>query len=99
MLVIILTMRSHQIRQDNSKPYRIYFQRNITGKTGVPSKRSSAWHSRRRAHSKRARPRRSALATTETELRLIASAAIIGLSSSPVAGYNAPAATGTPNAL
>ncbi len=49
--------------------------------------------------SSRAPPRRSALATTETELRLIASAAIIGLNSRPVNGYSTPAAIGTPNAL
>ena len=42
---------------------------------------------------------RNALATTDTELRLIASAAIIGLSSRPKAGYSTPAATGTPMAL
>jgi hypothetical protein len=44
-------------------------------------------------------PSRSALATTDTELRLIASAAIIGLSSRPVSGYSTPAAIGTPSAL
>ena len=36
---------------------------------------------------------------TETELRLIAAAPIIGLSNSPNAGYKTPAATGTPIAL
>src|SRR3546814_11850688 len=48
-----------------------------------------------RFHSSRARPRRRALPTTDTELRLIASAAIIGLSSSPVNGYSTTAAIGT----
>ena len=37
--------------------------------------------------------------TTDTEDRLMASAAIIGLSSRPNAGYSRPAATGTPSAL
>jgi len=39
------------------------------------------------------------LPTTETELRLMAAAAIIGLSRSPSQGYSAPAAIGTPAAL
>ena len=42
---------------------------------------------------------RSALPTTDAELRLIASAAIIGESSQPVKGYSTPAATGTPRPL
>ena len=45
------------------------------------------------------RRRRSALAITETELTLIAAAAIIGLSSTPKSGYSTPAAIGTPAAL
>ena len=43
--------------------------------------------------------RRSALPITDAELRLIASAAIIGDSSQPVNGYSTPAASGTPSAL
>src|SRR3984957_11613278 len=43
--------------------------------------------------------RRNALAITETELKLIAAAAIIGLSSNPNTGKSTPAASGTPNAL
>ena len=39
----------------------------------------------------------NALNITEAELKLIASAAIIGDSSQPVNGYNRPAAIGTPN--
>jgi hypothetical protein len=42
---------------------------------------------------------RSALPTTDTDDRLIARAATIGLSKSPNAGYSRPAAIGTPNAL
>jgi hypothetical protein len=42
---------------------------------------------------------RSALAITDTELRLIAAAAIIGLRSSPAKGYRTPAAIGTPKRL
>ena len=42
---------------------------------------------------------RSALAMTDTELKLIAAAAIIGESSRPVTGYRTPAAIGTPAAL
>ncbi len=42
---------------------------------------------------------RKAFVMTETELRLIAAAAIMGLSSNPVNGYKAPAAIGTPRAL
>jgi len=45
------------------------------------------------------RLRRRALPTTDTELRLIAKAAIIGFSNKPVNGYSTPAATGTPSAL
>lgn len=41
----------------------------------------------------------SALVMTETELKLIAAAAIIGESSNPNSGYSTPAATGTPKAL
>ena len=36
---------------------------------------------------------------TETELKLIAAAATIGLSRMPKEGYRTPAATGTPTAL
>jgi hypothetical protein len=36
---------------------------------------------------------------TDTELRLMASAAIIGESSHPVNGYRTPAAKGTPKEL
>ncbi len=36
---------------------------------------------------------------TDTELRLMASAALIGESSQPVNGYSTPAASGTPSAL
>ena len=42
---------------------------------------------------------RNALNTTDAELKLIASAAIIGDSNQPVNGYNTPAASGTPSAL
>ena len=42
---------------------------------------------------------RSALPMTETELKLMAAAAIIGERSSPKNGYSAPAAIGTPAAL
>jgi len=42
---------------------------------------------------------RSALETTDSELILMASAAIIGDKSQPVTGYNTPAANGTPSAL
>ena len=43
--------------------------------------------------------KRSALPITDAELKLIASAAIIGDSSQPVNGYSTPAASGTPIAL
>jgi len=42
---------------------------------------------------------RKAFATTETDERLIANAAIIGESSRPVQGHSTPAAIGTPRAL
>ena len=42
---------------------------------------------------------RSAFAITETELKLIATPAIIGLSTMPKNGYRTPAAIGTPSAL
>ena len=43
--------------------------------------------------------RRSALVTTDTELRLIANAAIMGDSVTPNHGYSTPAASGIPSAL
>lgn len=43
--------------------------------------------------------RRSALPITETELKLMAAAAIIGLRRIPKKGYSAPAASGMPRAL
>lgn len=43
--------------------------------------------------------KRSAFATAETELKLMAAAARIGESSNPKAGYSTPAAIGTPTAL
>src|SRR6516165_4562362 len=43
--------------------------------------------------------RRSALPITDTELKLIAAAAMTGLSSNPKNGYNTPAAMGTPAEL
>jgi len=36
---------------------------------------------------------------TDTELKLMAAAAMIGLSSSPKNGYNPPSASGTPSEL
>jgi hypothetical protein len=39
------------------------------------------------------------LEITDTELKLMAKAAIIGDSSHPVNGYSAPAASGMPSAL
>ena len=42
---------------------------------------------------------RSALAITDTDDRLIATAAMTGASSTPTSGYSTPAATGTPTAL
>ncbi len=43
--------------------------------------------------------RRNAFAITDTEEKLIAALAIIGLRSSPNIGYSTPAAIGTPTAL
>jgi hypothetical protein len=45
------------------------------------------------------RRNRRALVMTDTELNVIAALAQIGLTSTPVKGYSAPAATGTPTAL
>ena len=42
---------------------------------------------------------RSEFAITDTELKLIAAAARIGLNNNPKNGYSTPAATGTPTAL
>jgi hypothetical protein len=39
------------------------------------------------------------LKITDTELKLIAAAAITGLNSNPKKGYNTPAASGTPKEL
>ena len=46
-----------------------------------------------------ARLRRSEFAMTDTELKLIAAAAIIGLKRTPTKGYKIPAAIGTPSEL
>lgn len=46
-----------------------------------------------------ARRRRNAFAMTDTELKVIAALAIIGLSKRPTTGYRTPAAMGTPSAL
>ena len=43
--------------------------------------------------------KRSALAITEAELRLIANAAIMGDNNQPVSGYKTPAASGIPSEL
>ena len=51
------------------------------------------------SHRTYARRSRSALKTTDTELRLMATAANIGESNTPKAGYRMPAAIGTPKAL
>src|SRR5207253_2641153 len=48
---------------------------------------------------KTTRRRRSAFAITETELKVMAALAMIGLRSSPKIGYSTPAASGTPSAL
>jgi hypothetical protein len=45
------------------------------------------------------RRNRNALPITDTELKLMAAAAIMGDSSRPKKGYNTPAATGTPSEL
>ena len=47
----------------------------------------------------RAVRRRRAFAITETELKLMAAAAIIGLNRIPKNGYKTPAAIGTPSVL
>lgn len=49
--------------------------------------------------SERSRLSRRALAMTDTELKVIAALAMIGLSNNPNAGYSTPAATGTPSTL
>ena len=60
------------------------------------SRRANHPVERQRTHADR---RRNAFVITEAELRLIASAAIMGESSQPVNGYSTPAASGTPSAL
>ncbi len=50
-------------------------------------------------HPSQTRRSRSALLITDTLLKLIAAAAIMGLSRMPKNGYSAPAATGTPRLL
>ena len=67
----------------------------LWGRRGSPSLGGG----RAGASQRSTRRRRSELAITQKELRLIAAAASIGLRSSPSAGYSAPAATGTPSVL
>jgi len=60
------------------------------------------WHINRQPHARLHRltwRRRSALLTTDTDDKLMASAATIGDSVMPNNGYNTPAANGTPIAL
>ena len=56
------------------------------------------WQAAPTAH-KFARHSRKALLITDTELKLMAAAAIIGESSRPKKGYSTPAITGAPGAL
>lgn len=62
-------------------------------------KRRRAQCARSTSTHRAARRSRKALTMTDTELRLIAALASIGLSSTPKTGYSTPAATGTPSAL
>ena len=69
--------------------------RNTTSSALTGTDRTAAEH--KNAHDQtRACRSRSALPMTDTELTLIAAAAIIGLSSNPNSGYSTPAAIGTP---
>ena len=67
----------------------------------LPARRNrSSSHYRFASLSQRpTRRRRRALLTTDTELKLIAAAAIIGFSRMPKNGKSTPAATGTPTLL
>ncbi len=82
-------------RRDAARPERQALQaqaaRSVLGRTRARDLIVAAHTERRR--------RRSAFAITETELRLIAAAAIIGLSSRPNGRKRMPAAIGTPSAL
>ncbi len=70
------------------------------GKPWAPWAGAFPWRYRRRSSQDSGAWRsRSALLTTDTELILIASAAIIGDNMMPNHGYSTPAANGTPIAL
>jgi hypothetical protein len=63
---------------------------------------AKGWVGQRQAEMDRSRHAflsRRALVTTDTELKLMATAAIMGESRRRVKGYSAPAAIGTPTAL
>jgi hypothetical protein len=64
-----------------------------------PARRGSTDPTRCPRHHRFTRRNRSALPITDTELKLMAAAASIGLSNSPVNGYSTPAAIGTHAAL
>src|SRR5690242_9915726 len=65
----------------------------------VASPRLGAENRPRRETQSRTPRNRSALVTTDTDDRLIASAATIGDKTRPRTGYSTPAASGTPTAL
>ncbi len=71
--------------------------RSQTARPRVRDRRVVSIWGRQETQSRRAVPKRNALTTTDTELKLMARAAIIGLSSRPVSGYNTPAASDTPS--
>ena len=84
----VLAPAVHARRQLQQRP-----RKRSTGRACAAS--AAPDHSTRRSWPRK----RSALVITDTELRLIASAANIGDSSQPVNAYSTPAASGTPIAL
>jgi hypothetical protein len=81
------------------RTYRIPFRNRLSPLARAPMANYAAWFARipnpKWLYSLSLRSRK-AFPITDTELRLIAPAAIIGLSKSPNAGNKTPAATGTP---
>ena len=83
-------------RVSSTVSMRALLRRDRRGSTVAPATSSAIGNDAGHSRSER---NRSALLTTDTELKLIASAATIGDSIQPSHGYSAPAASGTPMPL
>ena len=84
--------RTHELAQREQRTQAVFVDGESHNGRGLPMQCKRWIHSRLRR-------RRKALPITDTELKLMARAAISGDSSQPVSGYSTPAAIGIPSAL